>query len=170
MAERTVRLRRISCIADYDLLDSSSISFAQNKSPGTQTVINCLSGNSRQEDKYLFLLTGAYEIGVIGFEPTASCSQSRRSSQAELHPGNSGTVIERLLPDAVSEKTYHVHHKNYSTRSMSVLQYNPARAGGLNAGESIVGATRCGGPGQVHRPARRGAATPRQAPTVGSLR
>ena len=28
-------------------------------------------------------------IGVIGFEPTASCSQSRRSSQAELHPGNS---------------------------------------------------------------------------------
>ena len=27
-------------------------------------------------------------IGVIGFEPTASCSQSRRSSQAELHPGN----------------------------------------------------------------------------------
>ncbi len=27
-------------------------------------------------------------IGVIGFEPTASCSQSRRSSQAELHPDN----------------------------------------------------------------------------------
>ncbi len=27
------------------------------------------------------------KIGVIGFEPTASCSQSRRSSQAELHPG-----------------------------------------------------------------------------------
>ena len=27
-----------------------------------------------------------WKIGVIGFEPTASCSQSRRSSQAELHP------------------------------------------------------------------------------------
>ncbi len=25
-------------------------------------------------------------VGVIGFEPTASCSQSRRSDQAELHP------------------------------------------------------------------------------------
>ena len=30
-------------------------------------------------------------IGVIGFEPTASWSQTRRSSQAELHPGNHGT-------------------------------------------------------------------------------
>jgi hypothetical protein len=25
-------------------------------------------------------------VGVIGFEPTTSCSQSKRSSQAELHP------------------------------------------------------------------------------------
>ncbi len=99
-------------------------------------------------------------IGVIGFEPTASCSQSRRSSQAELHPGNSSAAAECLLSDVISEKTYHVHHKNYSTRSASVLQYNPAPAGGLDAGESIVGATRCGCPGQAHRP----------APTVGSLR
>jgi len=43
------------------------------------------------------------------------------------------------LSDVISEKTYHVHHKNYSTRSESVLQYNPAQAGGLDAGESIVG-------------------------------
>jgi hypothetical protein len=64
------------------------------------------------------------------------------------------------LFDVISEKTYHVHHKNYSTRSSSVLQYNPAQAGGLDAGESIVGATRCGRPGQAYRP----------APTVGSLR
>jgi len=26
------------------------------------------------------------------------------------------------LSDVISEKTYHVHHKNYSTRSASVLQ------------------------------------------------
>ncbi len=43
-------------------------------------------------------------IGVIGFEPTASCSQSRRSSQAELHPGNSSAAAERLLSDVISEK------------------------------------------------------------------
>ena len=28
-------------------------------------------------------------VGVIGFEPTTSCSQSKRSSQAELHPEKS---------------------------------------------------------------------------------
>ena len=30
-------------------------------------------------------------VGVIGFEPTTSCSQSKRSSQAELHPA--GVII-----------------------------------------------------------------------------
>ena len=44
-------------------------------------------------------------IGVTGFEPAASCSQSRRSIQAELHPGNSGAAAERLLSDTASEKT-----------------------------------------------------------------
>ena len=29
---------------------------------------------------------GSELVGVIGFEPTTSCSQSRHSSQAELHP------------------------------------------------------------------------------------
>ena len=37
-------------------------------------------------------------IGVIGFEPTASCSQSRRSSQAELHPEKTTkTAINRCI-------------------------------------------------------------------------
>ena len=106
-------------------------------------------------------------IGVIGFEPTASCSQSRRSSQAELHPGNSSAAAERLLSDVISEKTYHVHHKNYSTRSASVLQYNPAQAGKLDAGESIVGATRCGRRRSIALATER---CPGPAPTVDSLR
>ncbi len=79
-----------------------------------------------------------------GLKNARACSQSRRSSQAELHPGNSSAAAERLLSDVISEKTYHVHHKNYSTRSESVLLYNLAPAGGLDAGKSIVGATRCG--------------------------
>jgi hypothetical protein len=40
------------------------------------------------------------------------------------------------LFDAFSEKTYHAHHKNYSTRITSVLQQNPAQAGGLDAGDN----------------------------------
>ena len=35
-----------------------------------------------------FLPDGGQEIGVTGFEPATSCSQSRHSSQAELHPEN----------------------------------------------------------------------------------
>ena len=54
-------------------------------------------------------------IGVIGFEPTASCSQSRRSSQAELHPGNSGTAAGYPLPDTVSNNEYHIHQKRHFT-------------------------------------------------------
>ncbi len=49
-----------------------------------RTLKNRLSGIK----KALFssVVNRAKTIGVIGFEPTASCSQSRRSSQAELHP------------------------------------------------------------------------------------
>ena len=48
---------------------------------------NQLSGTK----KALFSSVGnrAESIGVTGFEPAASCSQSRRSIQAELHPENS---------------------------------------------------------------------------------
>ncbi|GAT87041.1 hypothetical protein CVCC1112_1700 [Paenarthrobacter nicotinovorans] len=31
-----------------------------------------------------------HRVGVTGFEPATSCSQSRRSSQAELHPERTG--------------------------------------------------------------------------------
>lgn len=33
------------------------------------------------------------KIGVAGFEPTASCSQGKRSSQAELHPDDPTKLI-----------------------------------------------------------------------------
>ena len=38
------------------------------------------------------------KIGVIGFEPTASCSQSRRSNQAELHPVISVPLLNVYCP------------------------------------------------------------------------
>src|SRR6476620_9289446 len=34
-------------------------------------------------------VSGAFLIGTGGFEPPASCSQSRRSNQAELRPADS---------------------------------------------------------------------------------
>ena len=37
-------------------------------------------------------------VGVIGFEPTASCSQSRRSDQAELHPVLPERPLRFLIP------------------------------------------------------------------------
>ena len=40
---------------------------------------------------------GSELVGVIGFEPTTSCSQSRHSSQAELHPDEFPTLFLRNL-------------------------------------------------------------------------
>ena len=59
---------------------------AGKRSEMLRVLKNLLSGTK----KALFSSVGnrAKSLGVIGFEPTASCSQSRRSSQAELHPGN----------------------------------------------------------------------------------
>ena len=34
------------------------------------------------------LLTTAYKVGATGFEPATSWSRTKRSSQAELRPGN----------------------------------------------------------------------------------
>jgi hypothetical protein len=51
-------------------------------------------------------------IGVIGFEPTASCSQSRRSSQAELHPDklddNAGNY-----PYIAYKRTFYTQHRAF---------------------------------------------------------
>ena len=43
-------------------------------------------GIDRSKDMLTEPVKTRQRLGVIGFEPTASCSQSRRSSQAELHP------------------------------------------------------------------------------------
>ena len=51
-------------------------------------------------------------IGVIGFEPTASCSQSRRSSQAELHPGAASVVTGDSLFDVVLQKARYPHRRS----------------------------------------------------------
>src|SRR6266545_719666 len=36
---------------------------------------------------------GAPEVGVAGFEPATSCSQSKHSNQAELHPAGARSVV-----------------------------------------------------------------------------
>jgi hypothetical protein len=62
-------------------------------------------------------------IGVIGFEPTASCSQSRRSSQAELHPGNSDTDIGIHCSINLEQNNQRI---DFTLRA-SELQYNPVK-------------------------------------------
>jgi hypothetical protein len=57
---------------------------------------------------------------VTGFEPATSCSQSRRSRQAELHPGNSGTATIRIPPVAVSQKVYKDYKKISYTKHVII--------------------------------------------------
>jgi hypothetical protein len=49
---------------------------------------------------FVLKLYGKVFVGVAGFEPAASCSQSRRDNRATLHPENSicafSTIIEFL--------------------------------------------------------------------------
>ena len=49
---------------------------------------------------FVLKLYGKVFVGVAGFEPAASCSQSRRDNRATLHPENSicafNTIIEFL--------------------------------------------------------------------------
>ena len=62
----------------------------------------------------------AKAIGVIGFGPTASCSQSRRSSQAELHPGNSGTAARYHIEQSISHtsgKVFYTRRKRIAIES-----------------------------------------------------
>ena len=39
-------------------------------------------------------LQGFYVVGVAGFEPATSCSQSRRDDRATLHPENRSANIK----------------------------------------------------------------------------
>ena len=41
-------------------------------------------------------LMGSFLVGVAGFEPATSCSQSRRDNRATLHPEKKVTSAERL--------------------------------------------------------------------------
>ena len=50
-----------------------------------------------------------YEIGVKGFEPSTSCSQSRRSSQTELHPEKNSRCT--------SQNLFYTKHADIATKS-----------------------------------------------------
>ena len=69
-------------------------------------------------------------IGVIGFEPTASCSQSRRSSQAELHPDKVGVAAGCCRP-IVCKRAYHSQQRALYTKLADIANNNEhdAKAG-----------------------------------------
>ena len=62
---------------------------------------------------------GSELVGVIGFEPTTSCSQSRHSSQAELHPDEFRELSFGLL---WSRET---HRQEQSPSSKNLFPYAP---------------------------------------------
>ena len=62
---------------------------------------------------------GSELVGVIGFEPTTSCSQSRHSSQAELHPDEFRELSFGLL---WSRET---HRQEQSPSSKNLFLYAP---------------------------------------------
>ena len=62
---------------------------------------------------------GSELVGVIGFEPTTSCSQSRHSSQAELHPDEFRELSFGLL---WSRET---HRQEQSLSSKNLFLYAP---------------------------------------------
>ena len=61
----------------------SSILCSQTCGLMTQLIVETIGYGPQ----YLLKTSTARSIGVTGFEPATSCSQSRRSGQAELHPG-----------------------------------------------------------------------------------
>ena len=64
-----------------------------------QIIKNYLSLKNQQKI-VLFL------VGVTGFEPAAPCSQSRCSSQAELHPGGLFRILSIILDGIESVKYF----------------------------------------------------------------
>ena len=75
------------------------------------------------------LIMRIMEIGVIGFEPTASCSQSRRSSQAELHPGYFNSLVVQNLRNLF----FLVLVPSYNLSSSSKLTYFQSLSGSAAA-------------------------------------
>ena len=47
-------------------------------------------------NRFFYKLTSQF-VGVAGFEPATSCSQSRRDNRATLHPVNAVANIRLLL-------------------------------------------------------------------------
>ena len=62
----------------------------------SELCVDKLCKQLRPENFFAPSIGGEPEIfGMAGFEPMTSCSQSKRSSQAELHPEK---IEERILP------------------------------------------------------------------------
>ena len=57
----------------------------------------------------VLIVSSLIQLGVTGLEPATSCSQSRRSSQTELHPGAVGTVASSYYPVSLVQKPFYTN-------------------------------------------------------------
>ena len=60
-------------------------------------------------------------VGVAGFEPATSCSQSRRDNRATLHPDKGGKNNQKCMRNTanVNGQRKHEHSVSYAQHSMS---------------------------------------------------
>ena len=64
---------------------------------------------------------------MTGFEPATSCSQSRRSSQAELHPGNVSLVVGLDVVNQAGLELVKVYHLTKGQLCQGKVQCNQIR-------------------------------------------
>ena len=85
-----------------------------------------LEGRCSIQLSYGHRIEKKYYVGVTGFEPATSWSQTRRSSQAEPHPESDVKYAQTLLPARnanaiISKATTHVN-KNFEVAPSTISQ------------------------------------------------
>ena len=81
----------LPCIEGIKLIICSSLRYFREAGDGNRTHVSSLEGwcsTIELHPQFAETVKVVYSIGVTGFEPATSWSQTRRSSQAEPHPVN----------------------------------------------------------------------------------
>ena len=68
---------------------------------------------------------GARSIGAVGFEPTTSCSQSRRATKLRHapHMEKAGEGVRTLDPDLGKVVLYQLSYSRVNEKSLSQLDF-----------------------------------------------
>ena len=76
---------------------------------------------------YFLVSVDTLFVGVAGFEPAASCSQSRRDNRATLHPEKSGETGTRTLATVTRRQISNLLRYHSGTSPILSMNLSPAR-------------------------------------------